>query len=180
MTQRFGELLKAERKRQRLSQPQLAAIAGIDASHISRLESGNRAPSREMTIRLTAALNLSIDSDTAQTLLRAAGFATYGEEAIHPGYAVVTRLNDTLNNPLLTDTDRELVIDAVNGILGLSFVRTPQATVIRLGPRDRCPQCGDTVIDDSQAPDHPWFCIPCGMHWDATALVARVPMNGRR
>lgn len=128
MTVRFGDLLQAERKHQRISQSKLADLAGFDHSFVSRLESGTRVPSRDAVMRLVAALRLPLEGNSAQALIRSAGFVTEDDgNAIYPEYTVVTRLNNALSNPLLMNTDRELVIDAVDAILGLAFVRTMNA-----------------------------------------------------
>ncbi len=68
----FGELLVRLRTARDWSQGKLAQQAGIDASTVSRLESGARAPERETVNRIADALVLPIiDRDR---LLAAAGF----------------------------------------------------------------------------------------------------------
>jgi transcriptional regulator with XRE-family HTH domain len=71
---RFGSLLREYRERCRpyISQSRLAAAMGVDHSYISRLEAGNREPSRAAVLRACIALNLGeVDSER---LLNAAGF----------------------------------------------------------------------------------------------------------
>ena len=55
----FPSLLARYRTRLHLSQPRLAARAGLVPSSVSRLEAGNRLPSREVVARLADALELS-------------------------------------------------------------------------------------------------------------------------
>lgn len=56
MEPRFGVLLARIRQRRGLSQNQLATSSGYDHSHISRLESGARLPTRVCAMRLADAL----------------------------------------------------------------------------------------------------------------------------
>lgn len=68
----FGELLASLRSARGWSQGRLARQAGLDASAVSRLESGARLPERETVGKLADALVLPIaDRDR---LLAAAGF----------------------------------------------------------------------------------------------------------
>ena len=67
----FGALLRELRDGSGLSQQDLAARAGRTPSHISRLESGERGPSREVVDALAAALGAS--ARDRLRLLRAAG-----------------------------------------------------------------------------------------------------------
>jgi transcriptional regulator with XRE-family HTH domain len=69
----FGELLRAWRQRRRLSQLHLASDAEISQRHLSFLESGRSAPSREMVLRLAERIAVPLRERNA--LLVAAGFA---------------------------------------------------------------------------------------------------------
>lgn len=71
--QPVGELLRVWRQRRRLSQLELALEAGISQRHLSFLESGRSAPSREMVLRL--AERLAVPLRERNLLLVAAGFA---------------------------------------------------------------------------------------------------------
>ena len=71
-TPTFAATLARLRTARRLNHNQLAAACGLDHSYISRLERGNREPSREAVLVLAAALMAS-DYDRA-LLLRAAGY----------------------------------------------------------------------------------------------------------
>ena len=57
----FGKRLKQLRTEKRLTQKQLAAMIGVQHSVISFYEVGDRIPSVEVIIRLTAALHVSSD-----------------------------------------------------------------------------------------------------------------------
>jgi transcriptional regulator with XRE-family HTH domain len=69
----FGRLLRRWRSQRELSQLELALVAGVSARHLSFLETGRSAPSRDMILRLGAALDLPPHARNA--LLEAAGFA---------------------------------------------------------------------------------------------------------
>ena len=69
----FGSRLRLWRVRRGLSQLDLAGAAGSSQRHVSFLESGRAQPSREMVLRLAAALDVPLRQQNA--LLLAAGFA---------------------------------------------------------------------------------------------------------
>jgi transcriptional regulator with XRE-family HTH domain len=69
----FGHLLRVWRERRHLSQLALAADAGISQKHLSFLESGRSAPSRDMVLHLAEALDVPLRERNA--LLLAAGYA---------------------------------------------------------------------------------------------------------
>ena len=71
--QPVGELLRQWRERRRMSQLALALDANISTKHVSFLESGKAAPSRDMVMTLAEALSLPLRARNA--LLLAAGFA---------------------------------------------------------------------------------------------------------
>src|SRR5213083_1840215 len=68
-----GELLREWRDRRRLSQMDLALDAGISARHLSFVETGRAAPSREMVLKLAERLEVPLRE--RNVLLVAAGFA---------------------------------------------------------------------------------------------------------
>ncbi|MDA9474231.1 transcriptional regulator [Bradyrhizobium sp. CCBAU 65884] len=73
-----GDLLRAWRMRRALSQAELAFEAGISIKHLSYVETGKAAASRETLLQLASALDLSLRDRNA--LLEAGGFARqYGE-----------------------------------------------------------------------------------------------------
>lgn len=68
----LGSYLARLRIKRGLSMPQLAAKAHVDQSYISRIESGRRSPSFDVTENIAAALKLTPDERNA--LLAKAGF----------------------------------------------------------------------------------------------------------
>lgn len=68
-----GALLKEWRQRRRLSQLDLACEAGVSQRHVSFVESGRTAPSRDMVLHLANHLDIPLREQNA--LLLAAGFA---------------------------------------------------------------------------------------------------------
>lgn len=73
MRNSFGIHLRWWRGRRGLAQLALASAAGTTQRHVSFLESGRTQPSREMVLRLAAALDVPLRQQNA--LLLAAGFA---------------------------------------------------------------------------------------------------------
>ena len=69
----IGERLRAWRQRRRRSQLDLALDAEVSQRHLSFVESGRAAPSREMVLRLAATLDVPLRERNA--LLLAAGYA---------------------------------------------------------------------------------------------------------
>jgi transcriptional regulator with XRE-family HTH domain len=55
---RFGENLRAERKRRELSQMELGRIAGLHFSEVSLLERGSRDPRLATIVKLARALQI--------------------------------------------------------------------------------------------------------------------------
>ncbi len=76
-----GSLIREWRQRRRMSQLALALEAEISQRHLSFVESGRSAPSRDMVLRL--ADQLSVPLRQRNRMLAAAGFAPiYGERAL--------------------------------------------------------------------------------------------------
>jgi len=93
-----GDLLRGWRMRRALSQAALAFEAGISIKHLSYVETGKAAASRDIILRLASALDLSLRDRNA--LLEAGGFARhYGERDLSaPELADVRRAIDLLLN----------------------------------------------------------------------------------
>ena len=72
-TPAFSDLLRSWRKTHKLSQGALSSDTGISQRHLSFMESGRSAPSRDMVLRLASAFDLPLREKNA--LLNAAGFA---------------------------------------------------------------------------------------------------------
>src|SRR3954466_11676778 len=76
-----GHLIREWRTRRRMSQLDLAGEAEISQRHLSFLESGRAAPSRDMVIRLSERLDIPLRQ--RNRLLLSAGFApSYGESRL--------------------------------------------------------------------------------------------------
>ena len=90
----FAARLKWWRERRRLSQLDLAYAADVSQRHVSFIEVGRTTPSREMVLKLAAALDLSLRQQNA--LLLAAGFAPIWRESAlsAPELATVNRALD--------------------------------------------------------------------------------------
>jgi transcriptional regulator with XRE-family HTH domain len=71
--QGFGEQLRWWRSYRRLSQLDLAGLAGVSTKHLSYLETGRAAPSPEMVLHL--ARHLDVPNREQNALLLAAGYA---------------------------------------------------------------------------------------------------------
>lgn len=113
----FGELLRRERTVRRLTQEQLAELAGMTSRAIRTLESGKAMPRRRNVASLGTALGL--DERGLEALLRAGGFAPAPRPAAIrarpvPGqlpreaadFVGRTELADTLAGALIEDADR--------------------------------------------------------------------------
>jgi transcriptional regulator with XRE-family HTH domain len=75
----FGARLRWWRERRGLAQLGLAEAAGASQRHLSFLESGRTAPSRDMVLRLCAVLDIPLRQQNA--MLLAAGFAPVWRES---------------------------------------------------------------------------------------------------
>jgi len=69
----FGDQLRSWRRLRRWSQQSLADRAGLSSRHLSFLETGRSAPSREMVLRLADRLGVPLRE--RNPMLAAAGFA---------------------------------------------------------------------------------------------------------
>ncbi|WP_225157035.1 MULTISPECIES: helix-turn-helix transcriptional regulator [unclassified Bradyrhizobium] len=76
----IGDLLRGWRTRRALSQAELAFEAGISVKHLSYVETGKAAASRDILLQLASALDLSLRDRNA--LLEAGGFARQYASAI--------------------------------------------------------------------------------------------------
>jgi transcriptional regulator with XRE-family HTH domain len=90
----LGRLLKEWRGRRGLSQLGLALAAQTTQRHLSFIESGRAAPSREMILRLAATMDMPLRQQNA--LLLAAGYAPAWRERTlsEPGLTMVSRALD--------------------------------------------------------------------------------------
>ena len=84
----FGELLRQWRRRRGLSQLALALDASVSQRHLSFVESGRAAPSRDMVLRLAEYLDVPLRE--RNHLLLAAGYApVYRESTLDDPKAVL-------------------------------------------------------------------------------------------
>jgi len=139
-----GELLRDWRQRRRMSQLALAVEANVSTRHLSFMESGRSAPSREMILHLSEYLDIPLRE--RNRLLLAAGFAPgYEERALsdpdlraaheamsavldghdpYPAIAIDRRWTLVAANravaPLLADCAPELLTGTIN-VLRLSL-----------------------------------------------------------
>jgi transcriptional regulator with XRE-family HTH domain len=92
----FGSRLRWWRQRRGMSQLALAHLAEVSQRHVSFLEMGRTAPSRDMVLRLGAALDLPFREQNG--LLLAAGFAPAWRESPlgAPELALVDRALDSM------------------------------------------------------------------------------------
>lgn len=93
----FGGRLRWWRERRGLSQLDLAIAAESTQRHLSFLESGRAAPSREMILRLAAVLDLPLRQQNA--LFLAAGYAPAWRESALTA-PELARVNDALDHML--------------------------------------------------------------------------------
>src|SRR3954466_5067692 len=76
---RLGELLKMWRSKRRVSQLDLASVAGVSSRHLSFIETGRSKPSRDMVLHL--AEHLDVPLRDRNVMLTAAGFAPMYQES---------------------------------------------------------------------------------------------------
>lgn len=138
----FGAHLRHWRQRRRLSQLDLAQEAEVSTRHLSCVETGRAAPSREMVLRLAERLGVPLRERNA--LLVAAGFAPmYRQRTLdHPALAAARRAVDLVLQghepyPALA-IDRHWHLVAANRIVPLLMagaapdLLTPPINVLRL------------------------------------------------
>lgn len=115
---RFGPALKGWRTRRGLSQERLAEEAQVSTRHLSFLETGRAAPSRDMVLVLSSALELPLRE--RNELLAAAGFAgVYKEDALE---APAMRALERAVTELLTKLDPypAVVVDRVWNVVRMN------------------------------------------------------------
>jgi transcriptional regulator with XRE-family HTH domain len=60
ISERFGQVIKAVRERQGISQEKLAELAEIDRTYVSMIERGKRHPTLEVAGRIADALSMKL------------------------------------------------------------------------------------------------------------------------
>lgn len=101
-----GDLIRAHRKRRRLSQLELAGRAGISARHLSYVERGRSQPGRAVVAALARAMALPLRE--ANRIARAAGLP-----AIHPEHGLDDPEVEALRNALEALLDAHMPLPAV-------------------------------------------------------------------
>lgn len=117
----FGATLRQLRRQRRLSPSNLAYDARIDRSHISRLESGSRQPSRAMVLCLATALEAT--TDERDRLLGAAGYVG-GVAYSDP---LVAELDTMLRDETLPEVARHYLRAAVEGAMWMTRAKSSQS-----------------------------------------------------
>ena len=131
----FGMLLKMYRERAGLSQNELANRAGMSASAISRVESGERGSPRKRTQVLALAKVMDLNQEESDTLLSAAGFAPSiaPELAVHPRdetlYRIAQELTALRTDPQIGTAQVRFVEEAMLLILRGARAALPEANL---------------------------------------------------
>jgi len=109
----FGSLLKQLRESRGLSQSKLGRRCGTSHATVSRLESGDRVPSRPMVSRLARAMSLD-DVELAQ-LFAAAGF--WPTVSCNGRQLLLATLSRMLEDRTLDEGTREQAVQKVSEIV---------------------------------------------------------------
>ena len=92
----FARMLRQFREDRQISQSRLAEASNFDHSYVSRLESGNRAPTRDAVNKLADALMLS--ANERDSLLASAGFMPQRVESLFADEPVLGDVFTLLHN----------------------------------------------------------------------------------
>lgn len=112
----FGTMLRTWRCARRMSQLELASVAGVSSRHLSFIETGRARPSREMVVHLAEQLDVPIRE--RNTLLTAAGFAPLyretplGAPEMTTARAVIDRLLESHPYPAIAVDRRWDLVNA--------------------------------------------------------------------
>lgn len=121
----FRALVKHHREARRWSQERLALEAEADHSLVSRLESGQRRPTRENAGKLAAGLELS--AAQAETLMLAAGFVPSGLAVGGEGATLGLAVWRALSGEALPPVEREQLASIIRLALALALRRPADA-----------------------------------------------------
>jgi transcriptional regulator with XRE-family HTH domain len=102
----FGDTLKKLREAAGLSQNALAKAAGLNASYVNRLESGEREPPRPETV-MQLAHGLGDRPEITDELLAAAGHLPLAMSKLGPRDPALGLVAEILTDEKLTKEDRE-------------------------------------------------------------------------
>jgi len=129
----FGMLLRTYRERAGLSQNDLSAQAGLSASTISRVESGDRAPPRRRRQVLVLAKALALSQEETDILLSAADMApsTAPELSLHPRdgtlYQIAQELEALRSDPQVSPAQIRFVEESLLLLLRGARAALPMA-----------------------------------------------------
>ncbi len=105
----LGDYLKEQRLDSRLSLRQLAELTGVSNPYLSQIERGLRRPSAQVLQQLSKALRVSADQ-----LYTRAGIVGLDDPT------GVTVENAVLNDPLLTERQKQSLLDVYSSFLALN------------------------------------------------------------
>lgn len=90
----FADGMRAERKRQRLSQMELSDLSGVPQSTISAVESGARKPTEDTMVMIAAGLRCTVSSLLGDSIRTKEPAAIYGDELRAKVIDRIMRLSD--------------------------------------------------------------------------------------
>lgn len=122
----FARCLMEMRGISRMSQDRLAGLTGYDRSYITRLELGQRVPSRDAVLRLAEAMQIS--EANRNKMLVAAGYAPSDEKDLPERDPVVDALVALLADPMVTNEVRDDVRNMVATLVRQAR-RVPQVRI---------------------------------------------------
>jgi transcriptional regulator with XRE-family HTH domain len=155
----FPQLLRHFRTSLRISQEELSFRAEVSTRHLSCLETGRAAPSREMVTRLAGSLDLPLRD--RNRLLVAAGFA-----AVYPERGLDSASWGALRQAVDLIFDKQEPYGALMIDRGWNTVRTNRGAALLLG----CfvdPECADPAVAGNlvRALLHPSGLRPSVVNW---------------
>ena len=118
-TEEFRALLKRHREARRWSQEKLASEAEMDHSLVSRLESGQRSPTREVITKL--ARGLGLPTEQKDRLLIAAGFFPEQPENALADEPAVTRIYRILRDEQTPQPVRDNIRALLNSLTEIAL-----------------------------------------------------------
>ena len=118
-TEEFRALLKRHREARRWSQERLASESEMDHSLVSRLESGQRSPTREAIGKLARGLDLP--SEQKDRLLIAAGFFPEQPENALADEPAVTRIYRILRDEQTPQPVRDNIRALLNSLTEIAL-----------------------------------------------------------
>lgn len=117
-TSEFRRQLKTLREERRWSQERLADQAGMDHSLVSRLEGGQRTPTRDAVEKLARGLELLADGK--DRLLIAAGYFPDHAESVLFDEPAVRRLYAVLRDTETPEPIRNNIRQVISGLLSIA------------------------------------------------------------